>query len=61
MLKDVGLVGVEARAQQRLCGLRPKSIKQLHSRLDRYRRIWEEQFDQLRRRHEKEFYVRYEK
>ena|ERR1700761_1727043 len=47
VLKDAGLVGVEPRAQQRLYGLKPKSIKQLHVWLERYRRVWEEQFEQL--------------
>lgn len=47
VLKDAGLVQVEPRAQQRLYGLRPRSLKQFHHWLDRYRRIWEEQFEQL--------------
>jgi DNA-binding transcriptional ArsR family regulator len=47
VLKDVGLVQVEPRAQQRLYGLRPRSLKQFHTWLDRYRRIWEERFEQL--------------
>ena len=47
VLKEVGLVAVEPRAQQRLYGLRAQSLKQLHTWLDRYRRIWEERFEQL--------------
>lgn len=47
VLKDVGLVEVEPLAQQRLYGLRAQSLKQLHGWLERYRRIWEERFDQL--------------
>jgi DNA-binding transcriptional ArsR family regulator len=47
VLKDVGLVVVEPRAQQRLYGLRAQSLKQLHNWLDRYRSIWEQRFEQL--------------
>ncbi len=47
VLKEVGLVAVEARAQQRLYRLRPQPLKQLHDWLDRYRRLWEERFEQL--------------
>jgi DNA-binding transcriptional ArsR family regulator len=46
-LKEVGLVDVEARGQQRLYELRPKPLKQLHDWLDRYRRLWEERFEQF--------------
>ena len=47
VLKDVGLVAAEARAQQRLYALRPQPLKQLQEWLDRYRRIWEERFERL--------------
>ena len=47
VLKDVGLVEAEARAQQRLYGLCAPSMKQLHVWLERYRQIWEERFEQL--------------
>jgi len=47
VLKDIGLVEVEPFAQQRLYGLRAHSLKQLHDWLDRYRRIWDERFEQL--------------
>src|ERR1700752_268703 len=47
VLKDVGLVAVEPRAQQRLYGLHAHSLRQLHNWLDRYRHIWEERFEQL--------------
>jgi len=47
VLKDVGLVEVEPRAQQRLYGLRAQSLKELHKWLDRYRHIWEQRFEQL--------------
>jgi DNA-binding transcriptional ArsR family regulator len=39
VLKDVGLVEMEPRAQQ--------PLKQLHDWLDRYRHIWEERFGEL--------------
>jgi DNA-binding transcriptional ArsR family regulator len=47
VLKAVGLVTMEPHAQQRFYGLRPQSLKQLRSWLDRYRRLWEERFEQL--------------
>ena len=47
VLKDVGLVETEARAQQRFYRLRARPLKQLHKWLDRYRHIWEERFEQL--------------
>jgi DNA-binding transcriptional ArsR family regulator len=47
VLKDVGLVEMEPRAQQRFYRLRPQPLKQLHKWLDRYRHIWEERFEQL--------------
>jgi DNA-binding transcriptional ArsR family regulator len=47
VLKDVGLVEVEPRAQQRLYRLRAQPLKQLHKWLDRYRQVWDERFEQL--------------
>ena len=47
VLKDVGLVAMEPRAQQRFYRLRAQPLKELHRWLDRYRHIWEERFDQL--------------
>jgi len=47
VLKDVGLVEAEARAQQRLYALRARPFRQLHDWLDRYRRIWDERLEQL--------------
>jgi DNA-binding transcriptional ArsR family regulator len=47
VLKDVGLVEMEPRAQQRLYSLRAEPLKQLHDWLDRYRHIWEERFKAL--------------
>src|SRR6202051_2155614 len=47
VLKDVGLVEMEPRAQQRRYSLRAEPLKQLHDWLDRYRHIWEERFEEL--------------
>jgi DNA-binding transcriptional ArsR family regulator len=47
VLKDVGLVEIEPRAQQRFYKLRAEPLKQLHEWLDRYRHIWEERFEEL--------------
>ncbi|HEY6463473.1 MAG TPA: metalloregulator ArsR/SmtB family transcription factor [Polyangiaceae bacterium] len=47
VLKEAGLVDVQPRAQQRLYELRPQPLRKLHGWLERYRRIWEEQFGQL--------------
>src|ERR1700722_17298593 len=47
VLKDVGLVAMEPRAQQRLYSLRAEPLKRLHDWLDRYRHIWEQRFEEL--------------
>jgi DNA-binding transcriptional ArsR family regulator len=47
VLKDVGLVEMAPRAQQRLYSLRAEPLRQLHDWLDRYRHIWEERFEEL--------------
>jgi DNA-binding transcriptional ArsR family regulator len=47
VLRDVGLVKMEPRAQQRFYKLRAEPLKQLHDWLDRYRHIWEERFQAL--------------
>jgi DNA-binding transcriptional ArsR family regulator len=47
VLKEAGLVVVEPRAQQRLYGLDARSLERMHHWLERYRRIWEERFEQL--------------
>jgi DNA-binding transcriptional ArsR family regulator len=47
VLKDAGLVDVEPRARQRLYELRAKPLRQMHDWLDRYRKHWDERFDQL--------------
>jgi DNA-binding transcriptional ArsR family regulator len=47
VLKEAGLVDVQPRAQQRLYELRAQPLRQLHDWLERYRRVWEESFEQL--------------
>src|ERR1700685_135327 len=47
VLRDVGLVEMEPRAQQRFYRLSPEPLKQLHACLDRYRHIWEQRFEEL--------------
>jgi len=41
VLKEAGLVDVEARAQQRVYGLRAAPLRELHDWLDRYRQLWD--------------------
>jgi DNA-binding transcriptional ArsR family regulator len=47
VLKDAGLVDVQPLAQQRLYELRPQPLRRMHGWLERYRRVWEESFEQL--------------
>jgi DNA-binding transcriptional ArsR family regulator len=47
VLKDAGLVDVEARAQQRLYELRAAPLRELNEWLERFRSIWDERFEQL--------------
>jgi DNA-binding transcriptional ArsR family regulator len=47
VLKDAGLVDVQARAQQRLYELRAKPLRDLNDWLERFRGIWEERFERL--------------
>lgn len=47
VLKEVGLVDVQPQAQQRIYELRARPLRELHDWLERYRRVWEESFDQL--------------
>ena len=47
VLKDVGLVDVEAHAQQRVYELRAQPLRQLHRWLERYRRLWDARFEEL--------------
>jgi DNA-binding transcriptional ArsR family regulator len=47
VLREAGLVDVEARAQQRVYALRAKPLRQLHGWLERYRRLWDVRFEAL--------------
>jgi DNA-binding transcriptional ArsR family regulator len=47
VLKAARLVEVEARAQQRLYGLRAEPLRELNDWLAQYRGLWEERMDQL--------------
>ena len=47
VLKEAGIVAVEARAQQRLYELRAQPLRQLHEWLERYRQLWDARFDEL--------------
>jgi DNA-binding transcriptional ArsR family regulator len=47
VLKDVGLVDVEVRAQQRLYELRPQPLRRFHDWLERYRQVWDARFVEL--------------
>ena len=47
VLRDVGLVDVQPRAQQRFYELRAQPLRAMHGWLERYRRVWEERFDDL--------------
>ena len=47
VLKEAGLVEVEARAQQRLYELRPQPLRQLAAWIERYREIWDARFREM--------------
>jgi DNA-binding transcriptional ArsR family regulator len=47
VLKEAGLVAVEPRAQQRLYQLRAQPLRQLHEWLERYRRVWDDRFNEM--------------
>src|SRR5579872_6398478 len=47
VLKEAGLVDVQPLAQQRLYELRPQPLRKLHAWLERYRRVWEERFQEM--------------
>lgn len=47
VLKEAGLVDVEVRAQQRIYELRAEPLKELDVWLERFRAMWDEQFDRL--------------
>lgn len=47
VLKEVGLVDVEPRAQQRVYELRAEPLRELHTWLERYRAIWDARFAEM--------------
>lgn len=47
VLRDTGVVDVEARAQLRIYSLRAAPLRELNDWLERYRGIWGERMDQL--------------
>jgi DNA-binding transcriptional ArsR family regulator len=47
VLSDAGLVGVRVDAQRRIYALQPAPLKELEAWLERYRRIWEGNFQPL--------------
>jgi DNA-binding transcriptional ArsR family regulator len=47
VLSDAGLVDVRVDAQRRIYALRPAPLQQLEAWLERYRRIWENNFQRL--------------
>jgi len=47
VLSDAGFVEVQAAANRRICKLRPEPFQAMEAWLLTYRRIWEEQFDNL--------------
>jgi len=47
VLSDAGLVEVRVDAQRRIYALRPAPLKELEAWIERYRRIWEGNFQRL--------------
>ena len=47
VLAEAGLVQVRPLAQQRIYALRAEPLKELDDWLERYRRLWDERFEQL--------------
>ncbi len=47
VLSDAGLVGVRVDAQRRIYALRPAPLQELEVWLERYRRLWEGNFQRL--------------
>jgi DNA-binding transcriptional ArsR family regulator len=47
VLKEAGLVDVQPLAQQRLYELRGQPLRRMHTWLERYRRVWEERFEEM--------------
>ena len=47
VLSDAGLVNVRVDAQRRIYALRPEPLQELEAWLERYRRVWEGNFQRL--------------
>jgi DNA-binding transcriptional ArsR family regulator len=47
VLSEAGLVEVRADAQRRIYALRAQPLQEMDAWLQRYRRLWEEQFERL--------------
>lgn len=47
VLKEAGLVEVEARAQQRVYALSPAPLREIDGWLEKYRALWAERFERL--------------
>jgi DNA-binding transcriptional ArsR family regulator len=47
VLSEAGLVDVRVDAQRRIYALRPGPLRELEGWLDRYRRLWEDNFQRL--------------
>ena len=47
VLSDAGLVGVRVDAQRRIYALQPEALKELEVWVEKYRRLWEENFQRL--------------
>lgn len=47
VLKDAGIVDVQAHAQQRLYGLRADPLRAMAEWLESYKRIWQARFDEI--------------
>jgi DNA-binding transcriptional ArsR family regulator len=47
VLSDAGLVDVRVDAQRRIYALQPAPLRELKGWLDRYRRLWEDNFQRL--------------
>jgi DNA-binding transcriptional ArsR family regulator len=47
VLSDAGLVDVRVDAQRRIYALRPAALKELDTWIERYRRVWEGNFQRL--------------
>jgi hypothetical protein len=47
VLNEAGLVGVRVDAQRRIYALQPASLKELGTWVEKYRRVWEENFQRM--------------